>query len=328
MIMGMMNHPLHLHGMFFKFAYSDEFEGLSDTQIDDLMESKPLLHTVTIAPSKTGVIEVYADPELVGAWMFHCHNLYHMANQMMMYLKYDNYQNPIVGHSDLAHDGHNNSGDKSNYTYWDGIKDVNAQYVAGWGGAHAGTKGQGIDAYVNYRGNLGGDLGYVDASIGASKNIIDNKDLNLSSKIRVCKEVNKCVYLNLSYEATADSNTSQVIIGKTHNIYNSEIVVFDGGAGMQCEENRETHAVKCAPAFAASGSGTATLGYNTNGTLKVGCEGAYCTEVYAEISAKMRVHPNVTFTLFDCKASTNKEETGCFTNIMFGTDPKAFGKYH
>jgi CopA family copper-resistance protein len=59
----MMNHPIHLHGHFFRVlngqgAYS------------------PLKHTVNVSPFETVEIEFEANEEK--DWIFHCHNLYHM----------------------------------------------------------------------------------------------------------------------------------------------------------------------------------------------------------------------------------------------------------
>jgi CopA family copper-resistance protein len=59
----MMNHPIHLHGHFFRV-------------LNGQGEYSPLKHTVNVAPFETIEIEFDANEEK--DWIFHCHNLYHM----------------------------------------------------------------------------------------------------------------------------------------------------------------------------------------------------------------------------------------------------------
>ena len=66
----MMPHPMHLHGFFFKVI---EFNG----QTVNLIK-----HTINLEHMNSAVIEFVADAE--GKWLYHCHNLFHMANGMMM----------------------------------------------------------------------------------------------------------------------------------------------------------------------------------------------------------------------------------------------------
>ena len=66
----MMPHPMHLHGFFFKLI---EFNG----KTVDLIK-----HTINLEHMDYAVIEFVADAE--GKWLYHCHNLFHMANGMMM----------------------------------------------------------------------------------------------------------------------------------------------------------------------------------------------------------------------------------------------------
>ncbi len=59
----MMNHPIHLHGHFFRV-------------LNGQGEYSPLKHTVNVAPFETVEIEFEANEEK--DWIFHCHNLYYM----------------------------------------------------------------------------------------------------------------------------------------------------------------------------------------------------------------------------------------------------------
>lgn len=71
----MMEHPLHLHGHFFRVL-----NGQGDFS--------PLKHTVSIPPHETVTIEFAADEEK--DWIFHCHNLYHMMSGMGRIISYEN----------------------------------------------------------------------------------------------------------------------------------------------------------------------------------------------------------------------------------------------
>jgi CopA family copper-resistance protein len=68
----MMNHPIHLHGMFF------------DVVVDDHAK-KPRKHTILVKPGDKFSVDVTADAP--GEWAFHCHLLYHMAAGMMQTVK-------------------------------------------------------------------------------------------------------------------------------------------------------------------------------------------------------------------------------------------------
>ncbi|WP_424139866.1 multicopper oxidase domain-containing protein [Roseomonas chloroacetimidivorans] len=64
----MMNHPMHLHGVWMQ------------PQVGNGSEN-PLLHVVNVKPGTTLDVDVEADAE--GGWGFHCHLLYHMEAGMM-----------------------------------------------------------------------------------------------------------------------------------------------------------------------------------------------------------------------------------------------------
>jgi hypothetical protein len=72
--MTMMNHPMHLHGHFFRVV-----NGQGD--------HAPLKHTVDVRPFDTTVIEFAADEEK--DWFFHCHVLYHLAAGMARVVHYE-----------------------------------------------------------------------------------------------------------------------------------------------------------------------------------------------------------------------------------------------
>jgi FtsP/CotA-like multicopper oxidase with cupredoxin domain len=70
----MMNHPMHLHGHFFRV-------------LNGQGALSPLKHTLDVAPMSTVTIEFEANEER--DWFFHCHNLYHMASGMAGVVSYE-----------------------------------------------------------------------------------------------------------------------------------------------------------------------------------------------------------------------------------------------
>ncbi|OGV20753.1 MAG: hypothetical protein A2X47_11010 [Lentisphaerae bacterium GWF2_38_69] len=69
----MMSHPMHLHGYDFKI-----------TNINGKSVDGPFRDTVLVQPMSTVIIQF--DAINAGKWMFHCHNIYHMAAGMMTYI--------------------------------------------------------------------------------------------------------------------------------------------------------------------------------------------------------------------------------------------------
>lgn len=63
----MMNHPMHLHGM---------WQDLDNGQGDVI----PRKHIINVRPGQT--TSVYVDADAPGQWAFHCHLMYHMASGM------------------------------------------------------------------------------------------------------------------------------------------------------------------------------------------------------------------------------------------------------
>ncbi len=73
----MMNHPIHLHGHFFRVVNAHG-------------DYSPLKHTVDVPPHGRVVIEFEADNEK--DWFFHCHILYHMMSGMHRIVHYEGTQ--------------------------------------------------------------------------------------------------------------------------------------------------------------------------------------------------------------------------------------------
>ena len=71
----MMNHPIHLHGMFFEVVDPDVdvYDGGPNHQVQK--------HTIIVMPGSKVSLDISA--EHVGDWAFHCHLLYHMHAGMM-----------------------------------------------------------------------------------------------------------------------------------------------------------------------------------------------------------------------------------------------------
>ncbi|HEY8272574.1 MAG TPA: multicopper oxidase domain-containing protein [Pseudobdellovibrionaceae bacterium] len=312
MVMGMMNHPWHLHGNWFRLIK----EGESDADI----AKKALLHTATIFPGQKVTLEFYADPAYRGAWMFHCHNLYHMANDMMMYLKYDTVTDEHMSHMT----GHHH--EKSMLP--GALAGIKNQYVVGGVGSWVGTNGYGPSAQFRYRGTLGDNKGWVDLKVDLAGNMSSkNKGLELNSRLRHCFEVNKCVFLDFRLHRSDGSTETSEYIGGQYKPWNSDLMVVEAGAGSICTSDEETKGVRCSPAIKANVSSTIDAGWNTKVTGKVGCEGKYCSEFFASIQAATTFTPRLTISA-TCTGSTNAENTGCGLEAKLITDPIALGKQH
>ena len=87
----MMNHPMHLHGHFFRVLNQAE-------------EFSPLKHTVDVPPHGSRTIEFLANEP--GEWMLHCHNLYHMKTGMARVVKYSSFKPKPEVAKHQAHDPH------------------------------------------------------------------------------------------------------------------------------------------------------------------------------------------------------------------------------
>ena len=74
----MMNHPLHLHGHFFRV-------------VNEHGERSPLKHTVNIPPM--GHVMIEFDGNEKEDWLFHCHNQYHMKTGMNRVVSYQQTSN-------------------------------------------------------------------------------------------------------------------------------------------------------------------------------------------------------------------------------------------
>ncbi|MGN6603297.1 MAG: multicopper oxidase domain-containing protein, partial [Ginsengibacter sp.] len=70
----MMEHPLHLHGHFFRLSNGSA------------LDNEPLKHTFNLLPMATDTIDFAADEEK--DWFFHCHTLYHMLSGMARVFHY------------------------------------------------------------------------------------------------------------------------------------------------------------------------------------------------------------------------------------------------
>lgn len=73
----MMNHPIHLHGHFFRV-------------LTDQGDYSPWKHTVNVPAMSQVIIEFEANEEK--DWFFHCHNLYHMKAGMARVVRYDDFE--------------------------------------------------------------------------------------------------------------------------------------------------------------------------------------------------------------------------------------------
>ncbi len=71
-----MAHPMHLHGHHFQVI-----------GMDGVSMAGAVRDTVLVPVN--GVVTVAFDADKPGRWLFHCHNLFHMAAGMMTEVVYD-----------------------------------------------------------------------------------------------------------------------------------------------------------------------------------------------------------------------------------------------
>jgi hypothetical protein len=83
----MMNHPMHLHGHFFRVLNKNG-------------EYSPLKHTLNVAPMQTITIEF--DANEYGDWFFHCHILYHLEAGMARVFSYGTPRDPKLNRYPLS----------------------------------------------------------------------------------------------------------------------------------------------------------------------------------------------------------------------------------
>tara|TARA_R110000737_G_scaffold330371_2_gene345988 strand:- start:10793 stop:13114 length:2322 start_codon:yes stop_codon:yes gene_type:complete len=83
----MMNHPMHLHGHFFRVVNKNG-------------EYSPLKHTVNVAPMQNITIEF--DANEYGDWFFHCHILYHLEAGMARVFSYGTPRDPKLNRYPLS----------------------------------------------------------------------------------------------------------------------------------------------------------------------------------------------------------------------------------
>lgn len=318
MVMGMMNHPWHLHGNWFRI--------ITEEDTDAEIAKKALLHTATIYPGQKVTLEFYSDPAYRGAWMFHCHNLYHMANDMMMYLKYDTVTDEHMSRMRTGAHGHHHS--KSILP--GALAGLKNQYVVAGVGSGIGTSGVSPSAQVRYRGTLGDNMGFIDFNMDIAGNFNgSHKELEINGRLKHCFEVNKCVFLDLDLRrSNKEGKQTAGYAGGQYKPWNSELVVIESGIGAVCTQDLETKAINCAPGIKANAGSTIDAGWNTKVTGKVGCEGKYCKDFYASLQVAVTAHPRITVIPVHCKVSTNKDETACMAEIKIITDPMAIGKQH
>lgn len=262
MMDGMMNHPWHLHGLYFKLLDPEELK-LSEAEINQILQDRPLLHTATIKPNEVKVIAFYAANEYRGAWMFHCHNLYHMASDMMMFVKYDNFDfSELPTHS--FHKGHSKSKDgkspgvdhghaqddrtsrsqilsiQENLLKVLGIQDgfiTAGGTVAGGVNPRDGSPVTEIDANLKTRMNCRGGRCFAEIITGVSNQNFSGKEMSFYGSGRICSG-KKCATLSYSY-ATEHSGVKShtALVGMQYRVYNSDIFVLNGAVGSICKSN-------------------------------------------------------------------------------------------
>lgn len=276
MKMGMMNHPMHLHGQFFRLIKKNE--SLSD------VADRAFMHTATVFPGGDLELEFYSGN--IGTWMFHCHNLYHMANSMMMAFRTKN-DSPDSNqeHMDMdmpMKDSANESVSSTGLDLGVGTDSFNGQIK-----------------YISPNGNR--NLNEVDAFFDRIEKP-GNVTISAGGAYDYCYEPNKCVTLNLDfhqYIKDGEIIESSVApgVGYRINPLNSKLLT----ASVQVYTNQT---------IKASLNSEIPIAPNTTLEGEVGCEGQYCKDFEAGFALSIR--PKLNLKLVPVRCSYKKEGGGLY----------------
>lgn len=266
MKMGMMNHPMHLHGQFFRL--------IKKTDTPEEAQEKAFQHTATAFPGSDLEFEFFSGYK--GFWVFHCHNLYHMANAMMLSFRTEDAPMPdmSISMNPKAKEGVNS-------------------YSVDIGG---GTKSQSINVNLSLpNGNQALNLVQLEALKLKSS---EGTEISATGSVLHCYEANKCVTLNLDWKQSTRNGqvtTSSLApgIGYLFRPFNNKIVEVRA----EIYTNREIRVdlageIPAAPFTVIKGS--------------VGCEGKYCKEF--EASTSIEIRPKLNLKIIPIKCSYKKEE--------------------
>jgi hypothetical protein len=138
----MMNHPMHLHGHFFRVLNAHG-------------EYSPLKHTVDVPPHGERVIEFAADEP--GQWMLHCHNLFHMKLGMGRVINYTSFKpSPEIAEIQ-KHDPHAHE-----HIFWSGRAEAATNHAKArlsatrtWDALEAKIEGRDDDGRWDFEGEAG-----------------------------------------------------------------------------------------------------------------------------------------------------------------------------
>lgn len=281
MKMGMMNHPMHLHGQFFRL--------IKKTDTPEEAQERAFQHTATAFPGGDLELEFYSGYK--GSWMFHCHNLYHMANSMMMAFR-------VEGDLDMHH------GDSMP------AKDIQMNMPMNQ------KMKEGVNSYmVDVGGGLTSQSANVSVALPDGNKALnqinfeterwqkpENEILSATGSFVHCYEPNKCVTLNLNWNQYLKNgemieSTVSPGIGYSLKPFNNKILQ----ANVEIYEDRSVHAeltseIPAAPYTSVIGS--------------VGCEGEYCKDLEAGFSVEIR--PKLNLKLVPLKCVYKKAEGGTY----------------
>ena len=90
------NHPMHLHGFYFRV------DGRSTWDTDSVFPPDRRWLAVTEAPPPGGTLSITWSPTRPGSWLFHCHKAPHMSELSRMSLMRDTTEPPMAAHLDPA----------------------------------------------------------------------------------------------------------------------------------------------------------------------------------------------------------------------------------
>jgi FtsP/CotA-like multicopper oxidase with cupredoxin domain len=333
MVEGMMNHPMHLHGNFFRVVQSP------DQKPEEIWQSAEM-HTANVFPDQTLSLEFDVptkeeDPSSQGCWMLHCHNLYHMANSMMMYVVTEGSTCPAMPMKDHASHEHakNNKSVSSMSLSALNPMSLKGQIIQFLGGA--GVSKNGMIQTVGFNGAASnGNKGhlYFKGRLNHTTPVFAGDQIekwDAEGETSYCISRAHCVKLILKHSSDKPKGDPRdqkltAYVGASYQYYFNPLLStlqFNAGVGAQTKYGSDI-ATSVRPALMLETNLRFPILPNTMGELSVGCEGEYCNEFTAKLSGENRIshlvlEPEIGYsTDEDLSGTQNENENGGFYGIF------------
>ncbi len=331
MIEGMMNHPIHLHGNYFRLTRLNPKQPEKGYDVTETWSGAEL-HTANVFPGQKLGLEFYVrsdqeealavskgEPPTHGCWMIHCHNLYHMSNSMMMYLKTGDsvcpaeaQENPKDHHAGSSVPSQTQISAEASGAQW---SNKVIQFNVRGGVNQSGlTEGAGFKATAanGNRGQIYVNAMFQHLSPAFDRATTEMADWSAQGEVKYCRSREHCVFLSIYDEKQTRSvdkqNRFEAYVGGSYQNYSIpwlSPLAFRAGVGVVTENSKDGKS-KTAPALNLETDLRLPLFPNTIGEMGVGCRGEYCKDLFVGASLSNRslspfieLRPQVGYSVMD-----------------------------